>query len=518
MMKIKLLKVYLPFVYMSLCFTAIYAFIYWLAVINLDIFRPNGLMAHLIVPLAISFLVVLFYYKHKLRLLKLDKRAFSFYIMMVCILLAIPLFKGLPYLENAQGELVRVAKPSQINHNRQVLFYSVQQGITFNERAGLFIDRGRLGKSSDIRITCYFASPLLDVRSDGRYIITEQKTWIGVKFSRVFCNGLFDNDAGGSINSFIKDCTQKYINYKYDLHYLRNLKYDDERKEYYRAIVKADKGAGNRKLMILTQEEGSYEARTGYDGYWFWGILISVNIIWLFFVLLPGLNETELNKSAAVEMRDKRRQKEQLMAFLNIFIPKKEMIATPILVDLNILFFLVMILAGVDWLYPIDTELVHWGANVGFLTTNGEWHRLLTSLFINSGAVHLAVNMFALLFVGSFLEPYIGSRTFALTYLLTGIIAGFCCTLLRNSTIVLGVSSAIFGMYGVLLSLKFLDRLKNNMPLAFKVSIALFVALSLFESNVYGYVNNAVYIIALFSGFFIGVAYFSLKRYMEELD
>lgn len=517
-MKIKLLKVYLPFVCLSLCFTAIYAFIYWLAVINLDLFRPDGLVAHLIVPIAISFLIVFFYYKHRLRLLNLNERAFSSYTMLVGILLAMPLFKGLPYLENAQGELVRVAKPSQINHNRQALFYSVQQGITFNERAGLFVDRQHVSRSTDIVVTCYFASPLLDVRSDGRYVINEQNTWIGVKYSEIFSHGMFDNDVNRSMSSFIKDCTQKYINYKYDLHYLRNLKYDDERREYYRAIVKADKGAGNRKLVILTQEEGSYEARAGYDGYWFWGILISVNIIWLFFVLLPGLNETELNKSAAVRMRDKRRQKEQLMAFLDIFIPKKGMIATPILVDLNILFFLVMILAGVDWLYPIDAELVHWGANVGSLTTNGEWHRLLTSLFINSGAVHLAVNMFALLFVGSFLEPYIGSKTFAVTYLLTGIIAGFCCTLLRNATIVLGVSSAIFGMYGVLLSLKFLDRLKNNMPLAFKVSIVLFVALSLFESHVYGYVNNAVNIIALFSGFFIGVAYFSFKRYLKELD
>ena len=140
-MKIKLLKVYLPFVCLSLCFTAIYAFIYWLAVIDLDLFRPDGLVAHLIVPIAISFLIVFFYYKHRLRLLNLNERAFSSYTMLVGILLAMPLFKGLPYLENAQGELVRVAKPSQINHNRQALFYSVQQGITFNERAGLFVDR-----------------------------------------------------------------------------------------------------------------------------------------------------------------------------------------------------------------------------------------------------------------------------------------------------------------------------------------------------------------------------------------
>src|SRR5215510_11248376 len=52
--------------------------------------------------------------------------------------------------------------------------------------------------------------------------------------------------------------------------------------------------------------------------------------------------------------------------------------------------------------------LVRWGANYGPSTTNGQWWRLVTAMFVHGGMVSLPINLAALVQLGVILERLIG--------------------------------------------------------------------------------------------------------------
>ena len=69
--------------------------------------------------------------------------------------------------------------------------------------------------------------------------------------------------------------------------------------------------------------------------------------------------------------------------------------------------------AGVGWVNPEAARVLHWGADFWPYTAAGQWWRLLTCAFIHFGAVHIAMNMWALYSVGDLAERLFGNVTFS---------------------------------------------------------------------------------------------------------
>src|SRR5690606_16198086 len=139
--------------------------------------------------------------------------------------------------------------------------------------------------------------------------------------------------------------------------------------------------------------------------------------------------------------------------FFSVFVPSKDYFITPILVYINLIVFLVMVLSGVDIFNPTGEDLVKWGANFEPYTLIGQWWRLLVCCFLHIGIVHLLFNMYALIYIGLLLEPYMGRLRFLAAYIFAGIIASMVSVLWNDYIISAGASGAIFGMYGVFLAL-----------------------------------------------------------------
>src|SRR5262245_28654965 len=84
-------------------------------------------------------------------------------------------------------------------------------------------------------------------------------------------------------------------------------------------------------------------------------------------------------------------------------------IATPVLVIINGAVLIWMLrAAGIAG----SRDPLEWGANFAPRTTNGEWWRLVTSLFVHSGVVHFAADMIGLIPVGLIMERLIGRASF----------------------------------------------------------------------------------------------------------
>jgi rhomboid protease GluP len=219
--------------------------------------------------------------------------------------------------------------------------------------------------------------------------------------------------------------------------------------------------------------------------------------------------------------------KTDIKKFFSPFIPRKGFHITPIIMDLNIIIFIIMAIAGLGYLslsfnhhtfkesdlYLFsfkDSDLLSWGANFKPSIINGEWWRLLTNTFLHGGLMHLVLNMYVLYFVGIFLEPRLGKTKYAVIYLATGVLASLTILWRHNGTIGVGASGAIFGLYGVILALFLIKKIfPKDFSHPFLRSTVLYVAICLLLQ--FTGADNFVHIAGLTSGFIIGLIFIKRK-------
>lgn len=116
-------------------------------------------------------------------------------------------------------------------------------------------------------------------------------------------------------------------------------------------------------------------------------------------------------------------------------------------------------------LLPILPEgfLFEKGQGVNLYISSGEWWRLVTPIFLHSSFSHLLFNCFALAIFGPPLERLLGSLTFTVFFLITGISANIITFILQPPTYIhVGASGAIFGLLGFYLYLVLFQ--KNRLP------------------------------------------------------
>ncbi len=203
-------------------------------------------------------------------------------------------------------------------------------------------------------------------------------------------------------------------------------------------------------------------------------------------------------------------------SFLSIFKPSKGYFITPIIIYLNIIYFIIMVFNGVDLFEPSGDSLLAWGANYKAITLNGEWWRMISSCFIHIGILHLLMNMYALIYIGLLLEPLLGKMRFLSAYLLSGLLASLISLWWHDNAVGAGASGAIFGMYGVFLALLTTNYIEQSARKVFLSSIGIFVGYNLLN-GLKGNVDNAAHIGGLISGMAIGYAFLPSLRNINDL-
>lgn len=204
--------------------------------------------------------------------------------------------------------------------------------------------------------------------------------------------------------------------------------------------------------------------------------------------------------------------KENLTSSMAIFKPTEDYFITPILININVVIFILMVISGVNLMMPNNESLILWGANYKPETLDGGWWRIITSCFIHIGVFHLLLNMYALVYIGLLLEPYLGKVRFITAYLLTGITASMASLWWHDLTISAGASGAIFGMYGVFLAMLTSNLIEKSTRKALLTSIAVFVCYNL-VNGLRGGIDNAAHIGGLIGGLLIGYSFLpSLKK------
>ena len=205
-----------------------------------------------------------------------------------------------------------------------------------------------------------------------------------------------------------------------------------------------------------------------------------------------------------------------------LFIPSRRFLATPLLIDLNLLVFALMVFSGVSASEPTGHQLVQWGSNVSSLTLAGQPWRLLTCLFVHAGLAHLLLNMFSLWLLGLLVEDRVGPLRLLLVYLASGVGGGLASLAWHTEGInSVGASGAIFGLYGFLLTLLISKKLVlDKSDRRAMLGLVLYLVFSNLLSGLTGNIDNAAHLGGLATGLLLAgpLALLGLKSVALETD
>ncbi|MBM7552284.1 rhomboid family intramembrane serine protease [Thalassobacillus pellis] len=95
-------------------------------------------------------------------------------------------------------------------------------------------------------------------------------------------------------------------------------------------------------------------------------------------------------------------------------------------------------------------NLIEYGAKYNPAIVDGEWWRIISSMFLHIGLLHIMMNMLALYYLGTAVERIYGTTRFFLIYFLAGMVGGIS-SFAFNPHVAAGASGAIFGLFGALL-------------------------------------------------------------------
>jgi rhomboid protease GluP len=151
-------------------------------------------------------------------------------------------------------------------------------------------------------------------------------------------------------------------------------------------------------------------------------------------------------------------------------------------------------------------QLVAWGSNVGRLTLNGESWRLLTSMFLHGGLLHLLFNMVVLYQAGQLAERIFGSLRFTGLYLIAGLCGSLASVLWNPHVNSVGASGAIFGIVGGLFA--FIHREHSGVPPTvvkdLRGSLLPFLLFNIGAGFLYPHTDNAAHLGGLAGGWLAG--------------
>lgn len=166
------------------------------------------------------------------------------------------------------------------------------------------------------------------------------------------------------------------------------------------------------------------------------------------------------------------------------------------IVAVNVIVFIICVLTG-NLLYSRGS------LNVSGVMAQGEYGRILWSMFLHSGRSHLFNNMLLLLFLGSMIEKEMGHVRYAVLYFLSGIggnLLSLLAKVVNNESVSsIGASGAIFGLDGALLALVlFSGRRIEDLSLP---RVLFMIAYSLYNGFVGENIDNAAHVGGLVMGF-----------------
>ena len=143
---------------------------------------------------------------------------------------------------------------------------------------------------------------------------------------------------------------------------------------------------------------------------------------------------------------------------MNQLFDKKYPVTSSLLLLTTGVFLSMLLLRGFD--YESVQAVYDFGGVLGDeiqVDPSQSW-RLLAAMFVHVGLRHFVLNMVTLYFIGRIAEDLFGSKAFLALYLLSGLMGNLFVLVFSPEVIAAGASTALFGIFGAIVSLRFIAR------------------------------------------------------------
>jgi len=497
----KLRFIYIPFIITAVGTICGYLFLFWLLMIKLHLFSYKKEMVELWIPVGFSLIAMIVWLRPRIKLLGISESNYRYeslpYLFGAAAIL-IPCLIGVNYIEKASGVLTSLENISQINKRPPTKYYSLKNYFIDKKDFWNYNTTDISGKRNEyLDMNIFMVLPIIEKNSDTIY--NKCSAWLAIKYhdqvsnphSDAAIDNLFHEFYERSMLSFASRDVQKFT-------YLELADNNSNFDCYYEAAKNSPKFKSPDSIFLLPNDE-PFETRTGSKLMWIFLSFGIGSLNWFLMLLIPRLNHGRLEKFKSGKLTNKNDYK----AALFFFLPRKDFFITPIIIDLNILIFLMMVFSGMGVISFKSEDLLIWGADYRPYTMNGEWWRMLTNIFLHGGLMHIFANMVGLLFVGIILEPRLGRIRYAVVYLVTGVLASAASLWWHDASVSVGASGAIFGLYGVFLALLLTKVFPKDFSKPFLATTLIFVGYNLLV-GLTGGIDNAAHIGGLLSGLIIG--------------
>lgn len=345
------------------------------------------------------------------------------------------------YVMHRFSTLQRVENVAQIEKHSSDIYYEIGEFSLQSRIMGSYADSRTIPKriGSDLRFTIYIVFPFAQ----------STNVWYAMKYAKTIRYGSED-EVEQEYTAFMEQCDREINTHNFQHSpVFERMTASDDCDGFRRAIERQSSASLAAEAVILRPLTDGYVNKGNEILRW---IFIAFSIWMALTLILLGfapLNDKLLTKKLTLRKSKRKTGNDSLGLFREILIPGRNNWAVVLIFDVVIIYFLVMTIGGVSPLFSSSQELFEWGALRSESLSNGEWWRVITSMFMHSNIMHLLGNVIVLGVVVSFSVNLFKVHKTAIIFILSGICAGVTAALLFNGTYV-GASGAIMGLSGAL--------------------------------------------------------------------
>lgn len=363
--------------------------------------------------------------------------------MVTAIALVIMMGLSQSYVFHRFAKKQHVETFDQISKDNTVRYYEINSFDLEINRSGYYIENRSMPKrsGSDLNFTFYAVFPFSG----------DNNSWYGLRFTKTISRSS-DSKTQREYGKFITYCNDQIENYKFHHHHLfERIAASDDKDGFLRAITNSDPTAITKEAIILTPLTDGYVDKSESRLLWVFGTLGIWLMLTLVLCIKAPINNQMLRRDLTLRKTKKPYNEGGDDSLELFFIPNKNNWSVAIILDLILIYFVIMIIGGVNPMSSSSLELYEWGALRTDSLYNGQWWRVVTSIFMHGNIMHLICNLVVLITGLFFIGGLFSIHRIAILFLCAGIIANITAALLFEG-IYVGASGAIMGVMGAVLA------------------------------------------------------------------
>lgn len=464
----KIKRIGLPLLWLGFALTGSLSLFHWLLVLHAGLITLDLEILEIWLPGGIAAILVGIVILPRLRLLSLSgkRNTSNLFFMLAVAVLAIPAGVAQCYMHNATGELVHVTDLAAIPADTTARYFAppticlakggaVGQPVTETDSHNTTLT---------INLHVYVPACVKD------YTQMVARVWVDLQYSDSMSTQLTSTEKDARYRTFLNSAQEKLnADAMTEYSYLERVLGGTEYRTFEKALQ--NNKVASAKSLLLKPWSGAFESRAGDTLNWLLGSFVIGNLLWLAFVAATPVNESAWASTENVHERN---------GLAALITPTMKNYGLPLLLDTNVLVYLAMVLSGLGIVSFQADDLIAWGGNYGPAIHGLGVLRLFSSQFIHAGLMHVANNMYGLLFAGIILAPVATNLRLIVWYLACGLGGSAASIVVHPDIVGVGASGAIFGLFGIALTLSLLKdaRFGNSMK-AIWINAGIFVAINL---------------------------------------